>query len=459
MTIPAETISQSNIKATLPPEAVAESGALHKNAAAFFENDKFELGLWLSGLKSFLNFRNHLLAESTTTKASNHNWSKELRLCYTRLLVCSRLAQSLSKTLKSQNTIRITSDTPENQDQLESIEIRGGMTYREMAQLCEFLRDTIRMCEAQLESSGYGLSEWLAFSRRVSQSLEELEIVNDLIQSAEKEGENFLPPVLKEALNKRPVISQPEADLRTLLGWFAKILRWLDVVSQFHAKDEPLKPTLLILTRVYEQAQEMIAFANNSLLRYKDQSSPIFDAIDCAIYASSIEIRRVFRSELSGITDIREAPMLYGRIETGHSLLYDSVQQTIAGFAKLIDPSIEATDLFPNIKTKLACSLILRKEVSQLLLTIRAMEADIETYPLDDLRKRLSEFRESGMRFLFYKDVETVERFIEEVLFTSNIEDLRSLLHRFDAYVETLLGQINMRTVLADHPYDPNAAD
>jgi hypothetical protein len=53
--------------------------------------------------------------------------------------------------------------------------------------------------------------------------------------------------------------------------------------------------------------------------------------------------------------------------------------------------------------------------------------------------------------------VETVERFIEEVIFTSNVEDLMSLLHRFEAYLETLFGQINMRSVLADHPYDPNA--
>jgi len=28
------------------------------------------------------------------------------------------------------------------------------------------------------------------------------------------------------------------------------------------------------------------------------------------------------------------------------------------------------------------------------------------------------------------------------------------ILHRFGAYLETLFGQVNMRTVLADHPFE-----
>jgi hypothetical protein len=56
---------------------------------------------------------------------------------------------------------------------------------------------------------------------------------------------------------------------------------------------------------------------------------------------------------------------------------------------------------------------------------------------------------------LFYKDLETVERFIEEVLNTQNNSELVSILHRFGAYLETLFGQVNMRVVLADHPFVP----
>ena len=59
------------------------------------------------------------------------------------------------------------------------------------------------------------------------------------------------------------------------------------------------------------------------------------------------------------------------------------------------------------------------------------------------------------VRFLFYKDTETIERFIEEILVTKQNKDLVPILHRFGAYLETLLGQVNMRGVLAKHPFDP----
>ena len=55
---------------------------------------------------------------------------------------------------------------------------------------------------------------------------------------------------------------------------------------------------------------------------------------------------------------------------------------------------------------------------------------------------------------MFYKDKETVERFIEEVLITTNKKDLVPILHRFGAYLETLFGQVNMRIVLANNPFD-----
>ena len=58
-------------------------------------------------------------------------------------------------------------------------------------------------------------------------------------------------------------------------------------------------------------------------------------------------------------------------------------------------------------------------------------------------------------RYLFYKDTETVERFVEEILITKQTKDLVPILHRFGAYLDTLLGQVSLRAVLVQHPFDP----
>jgi hypothetical protein len=58
------------------------------------------------------------------------------------------------------------------------------------------------------------------------------------------------------------------------------------------------------------------------------------------------------------------------------------------------------------------------------------------------------------MQYLMFKDCETTERFIEEIARTQRNEEVAQVLHRFGAYLETLMGQVNMRNVLSNHPFD-----
>ena len=62
-------------------------------------------------------------------------------------------------------------------------------------------------------------------------------------------------------------------------------------------------------------------------------------------------------------------------------------------------------------------------------------------------------FLSGPVRSLFYKDRESVERFVEEILRTRDRKDLVPILHRFGAYLETLFSHVNNRTVLRDHPF------
>ena len=57
-----------------------------------------------------------------------------------------------------------------------------------------------------------------------------------------------------------------------------------------------------------------------------------------------------------------------------------------------------------------------------------------------------------------YKDCEPLERFTEEVEAARSPAELSQTLHRFVAFLETLFGQVNMRAVLSEHPFDQNAA-
>ncbi|HEX8852215.1 MAG TPA: hypothetical protein VF754_01950, partial [Pyrinomonadaceae bacterium] len=88
-----------------------------------------------------------------------------------------------------------------------------------------------------------------------------------------------------------------------------------------------------------------------------------------------------------------------------------------------------------------------------LLQMVRRAETEREQRSVVPLVERLDAFREGSLRFLMYKDWESYERFVEEIGAARGATELAPVLHRFNAYLETLFSQINMRAVLADYPF------
>jgi len=413
----------------------------------------FELGLWLSGLESFLNIRNHSFIEENRAKAASRDWTKEFRLTHSTLLLCSRLTFQLSKILrqteqdKSENSLDFIDDLD---FALQTAEISRDEIYK----LSQILKDSVLLNEGMLRAAPLKFGEWAAWGNTLSEKMKSVEIVAKLITRAEKTGERFLPEVLTALLESKPLPFSTEADLRLVLPRFAKILKWLSVIETMLQTDEPLKPSLLIFSRIYEQIQELTGYINNRLLRFPNEDDELFGQLDGAAYTASLELRKVYNYELAGLSEMRSTPLIYAKIETAFSLLNDSFQLTLINFAHLIDPNIETHKIFPNLKTKLDKSLLLRQNLWSVLKSVKEAEQNPDKYPMKQLHAQLNDFLKDTIGFLFYKDRETVERFIEEVLVTRNKKDLVPILHRFGAYIETLFGQVNMRVVLAAHPFD-----
>jgi hypothetical protein len=53
-----------------------------------------------------------------------------------------------------------------------------------------------------------------------------------------------------------------------------------------------------------------------------------------------------------------------------------------------------------------------------------------------------------------FKDWEASEHFMEEVDAARGHAEIAAVLHRYAAYLEALSGQVNMRAVLVNHPFD-----
>ncbi len=407
----------------------------------------FRLGLWLSGMESFFKLRNQ---NYTDGKHDAHDWSKEFRITHSVLLLCSKLSLELASAIKEEELSDLNEADYELLERSDSINISS----EEIFELSFALKELVLLSEGLLRATTLKFSEWIAWSNSTADKLKNVEVVRKLIVNAERDGEEFLPKNLLNLLDNKLLPPGWDADLRLVLPRFAKILKWLSVIGEMLNKDEPLKTSLILFARINEQMKEMMDFINNRLLRFSNEEDALFGSLDAAAYTASIELRKVYDQELKGLAEIRPTPLIYAKIETSYSLLNDSLQLTLVNFAQLIDQTIDPTDIFPNLQTKEQQSIKLRENMWNLLQGVKDAEKVGDQYPLENLHESLDSFRRENLYYLFYKYMETVNRIIEDVLITDK-KELVPILHRFGAYLETLLGQINMRAVLANHPFEP----
>lgn len=407
-----------------------------------------ELGLWLISLESFFTVGNHIFAEDAGAKAATRDWSREFRLTHSSLFICSKLIFELEKALGEE--LKFAGDGDENSLVLQQIRADVG----EIRNLSLILKDALLLNAGLLRGAPLNFGEWRAWSNSLSGKIKELPVFARLAANAEAESREFLPEIFRAFLSNKSLPLATESDLKLVLPRFAQILKWLSVVERMLENDEPLKPVLLLFSSIYEQIRQLIKLVDNRLRRFPNEEDKFFQALDGTAYTASIELRKVYEYELSGLAELRPPPSIFAKVETAYSLLNDSFQQTLIGFAQLLEPNIVPEEIFPNFQTKLKHSIVLRQDLWEILQSVQAAEKNPDKTEIDSLHGRLNEFLAATLHFLFYKDMETVERFIEEVLVTDNKKDLVPILHRFGAYLETLFGQVNMRTVLAKHPFD-----
>jgi len=394
----------------------------------------FQLGAWVGGLASFLS-NNGRFAHDRRVPTSNESFNKELRIARSALQRCAHLSFILTDSLRrAGGTNEFTTD--------------------EMRTFSAILREPIQLSNALVRAPTLSLGEWKSWSEAVLERLYADPAFVKLVTSAEAGGGNFLPDKLKKLVNDAKTPARMRTELEAILPRFGKILRLLDIVGELLERDEPLKSGLLIFAKVSEQTQELVDYLNQRVNLHQEDPDEFMNVLDGASYTASIELKKVVQQELSGVASIRPATTVYARTETAYALLTESFQQILAQFARQIDPTVDIFDLFPNFRHKLDQSQMLRKEIYAISQIVRLAEKEPEGRNVEKLNTSLIRFMEKTVRFLFYKDIETFERFVEEILVTKQKKDLVPLVHRFGAYLETLFAQVNMRAVLETHPFE-----
>lgn len=452
----AETIGAHDSSIESPSNAPASESAPASLVFAVGLVD--ELDARLRGLQSFFNPRHHPLTEQERAAAHARDWKNELSIARGAFL---RGAQLVFDLIRNNST-----DFFDDAARLDNLDAAASPVNGEamaadtidaseaaLVALADALTDAHALCEALCQTQAVSFKTWASAGRIFTRELHRSEAFMKIARRARHAGCARLHPRLLYLTRN----IQPDAlgtDVQFVFAGLLRLLDYLRLVDRELRLDHPLLQTLPVFALIHEDANRLLKFMETRALRAENLESEIFDTLDGTSYAVGMELRKVFAHELVALSALRQAPLIYAKVENAHGLLRDSFQQSIVGLAQTFDPTLDGAQLFNAFNAKLEQSLALRRDLWTLLGLVRRMEQERDRRPFAPLLARLQSFRGGTMRYLMYKDWEAYERFIEEASAARGAVELAPVLHRFGTYLETLFGQINMRAALAAHPFD-----
>jgi hypothetical protein len=425
-----------------------------------------ELAVWLRSLLSFFNPANHPFTESERAGIGERSFKCETGVVRDALLRCLHLLASVARGESLRGLAEGAGESAGAEAPPASEPARGGGEAAlglagakdSLGDLTDNFKDVSRLCDALLESQTVGFAAWSSIGSLLERELRRSEAAGLIVAA----GHGASTAELQEPLVALAHGLMPDDlgdDLLEIFRAFSRLLARLRFVELSLRGDAQLKRLLPVFTLVHEETRSLLDFIEGRALRVEGVGSGTSELLDGTAYAVRMEVRKAFEHELTGLCSVRQPPQLFAKVENAAGLLRDCYQQSVVALAQSFDPSLDGSALFGSFTTKLEQSLELRRELWGLVRLVRGVSADGVGATASQVLEALAAFGEGGQRYLMYKDWEAIERFSEEIDSARGAGDLSRTLHRFEAYLETLFGQVNMRAVLAERPFNPNSPD
>ncbi len=238
-----------------------------------------------------------------------------------------------------------------------------------------------------------------------------------------------------------------QEQMEIILLEFFRILRLIRYIQDEMRQRFDVRKLLVLFGYCYLSYQSFIDLLNRSR-EYLDRYQPeIVEAIFSATFALKTETRKVFDEHLGSIRPDATVEETYAEMEDALGLTQNAFRQCFVGLIHLLNPRFDERRLFDDMRQRHEQSVTLMNDLTELRqLSKDAGEGDDQTTWVAVLQA-LETFMETSMLHLFFKDREPIQAFNSE-LRQSVVDDRRFLLHRFEIFLTTLLGEVSKRWVL-----------
>lgn len=233
-----------------------------------------------------------------------------------------------------------------------------------------------------------------------------------------------------------------------------KLLRYLKSVD-CSQRFGSLGAALVVLILIRSEIEGLRTYMKKTDSVKDNDLSMLFKSIS---YQFAMESKRVYNQELKEVFRDRSVSHLKARIENGHGILKNLIEQSVIQIVQFFSPSIKGEEVFENFITRLEQSLKLREDVILLHRFLKLFE-DSKSFKerqrvFDAMINYMFYFQSFTFRLLRYEDYEQFSIFFDKILSIGqelkdkNIQGLLEEIHKFRIFVETCIRQISNRSEL-----------
>jgi len=217
-------------------------------------------------------------------------------------------------------------------------------------------------------------------------------------------------------------------------------------LRQVDAADE----TFALFRVIHDEARSLVDFIRTDALNIPSMSEELVDTLDGITFALSHDLQRVFDADSPASLAGHTRHVIVGKLSRAHDVLTNCLQQSTITLAMVFDPELEGSKLFNNSDMRYRQSLQLCEDISELIKLIETSEVTGTEEAKAELEAGTEKFRQESLECLMYSDWPQFESFCELIALPAEFGEVESTLHQFRCYLETLLGQVRMRAVLAN---------
>jgi len=230
-----------------------------------------------------------------------------------------------------------------------------------------------------------------------------------------------------------------------------RLLECVELVGNHLRQVDAAEETLALFQLIHDEGRKLVDFIRTDALNSDSLTEELAATLDGITFALNHDLQRVFDSGPKGSFSDKPAQVVVGKLYRAHDILTNCLQQSTITLAMVFDTELVGTKLFNNSDMRYRQSLQLCQDLSELIQLIDDSQRTFVGLTLTTLIDRVEKFRSESMECLMYSDWPQFEAFCEKIDFAkTQPSELETVLHQFRCYLETLLGQVRMRNVLAD---------